>query len=379
MRIEELDYNLPRELIATAPVEPRDSARLLVCSRSDASRVEHRRVRDLPELLAAGDELVVNTTRVLRARFEALNLDTGGAAEGLYLADADPGDCPRWLVLIKARRHRAGRRFALLTRDGQQSDVVLTLVEKVSDDGVWLVDVAGAEGEPAPAVLERVGRTPLPPYIRGARRDRGEGEDDAHDRDVYQTVYASDGASPVAASGGGSAGGSVAAPTAGLHFTEDLLDRLRAMGVGRAEVTLHVGAGTFKPVEAARVEEHAIHSEWCRLGERSAGLLRARTSGGGPRVIAVGTTTARTLETFAGDAAMAAGAWRETDLMILPGHPWRGLDGLMTNFHLPRSTLLAMVGALFDGGVPRLVELYDEAVREGYRFFSYGDAMLILP
>ena len=375
MRIEELDYELPRELIATAPAEPRDSARLLVCSRSDTSRVEHRRVRELPEILSPGDELVVNTTRVLRARFEAVNLDTGGAGEGLYLSDAEGGaGGPRWLVLIKARRHRAGRRFALLDHAGAPSEVVLTLVERVSDDGVWLVDVSGAGGEPAPAVLERLGRTPLPPYIRGARRDRGEAHEDAHDRGVYQTVYASDDDVP-----GSLAGGSVAAPTAGLHFTGALLERLASAGVGRAEVTLHVGAGTFKPVEAERVEDHAIHSEWCRLGERAAALLRARASGPAARMIAVGTTSARTLETFAADGEPAARAWRETDLMILPGHAWRGLDGMMTNFHLPRSTLLAMVGALFVGGVPRLIGLYEEAIGEGDRFFSFGDAMLVLP
>ncbi len=371
MRTSELDFELPPELIATRACEPRDAARLLVCSRSDPSRVEHRRVRDLPALLAAGDTLVFNTSRVIPARLIGRNLDTGGRVEGLYLRDAEPeGGRPVWEALIKARRFRPGRRIELLDAGDRPSGVTLTLLERTGDEaGAWRVSVE-CEGAPAtPEILDRAGRTPLPPYIRSARRAAGLDVPDADDRARYQTVYAG-------------APGSIAAPTAGLHFTPALLDTLASEGVRRADVTLHVGPGTFKPVEAETLEDHPMHAELCSMG---AGAIRAvfgDGAGGGRagRVVAVGSTAARTIESYA--AAIGAGAPApaslETDLLIAPGYAWRRVDAIVTNFHLPRSTLLAMIAALFPGGIDRVRAIYDEAVREGYRFYSYGDAMLVL-
>jgi S-adenosylmethionine:tRNA ribosyltransferase-isomerase len=221
--------------------------------------------------------------------------------------------------------------------------------------------------------------TPLPPYILSARKERHESGDEAKDRATYQTVYAADRAQRA------DTPGSVAAPTAGLHFTPDLLERLAAAGVARSEVVLHVGAGTFKPVETERLEDHAMHAEWCSLAGAGPELFGPRPAGG--RLIAVGTTSARTLESFALEVEAGREAlpeWLSTRLLIAPGYRWRAADGMLTNFHLPRSTLLAMVGSLFDGasgsgGVARLKEIYAEAIRLEYRFFSFGDAMLILP
>ncbi len=375
MRTDELDFDLPRELIATRPVEPRDSSRLLVVSKSDPSRLEHRVFTDLPGLLDAGDTLVFNRSRVIPARFEGVNLATGGRVGGLYLRDDAPGadGRARWAALIKAKRSRAGGRIGLVDEAGAETGVVLELVEPCAAEGpgAWIVAVEGASVDAATA-LERAGRTPLPPYILSARRERHDDPGDAWDRAHYQTVYAGDEA------------GSVAAPTAGLHFTDRVFDGLAERGVGRREVVLHVGAGTFRPVEAERLEDHPMHSERCWLGTASELLPRR---GGDGRVIAVGSTSVRTLESAAGliEAGRAdeARGWFETDILIAPGYRWRAVDGMVTNFHLPRSTLIAMVAAALEwpgvDGVERVKAVYAEAVREGYRFFSFGDAMLILP
>lgn len=378
MRTDELDFELPRELIATAPVEPRDASRLLVVSRSDPSRLEHRAFTDLPGLLGAGDTLVFNRSRVIPARFEGVNLGTGGRVGGLYLRDDAAGSDgrARWAVLLKAKRSRAGGRIGLVDEAGGQTGLVLELVERCEAEGpgAWVVAVEGVTGG-ASAALDRAGRTPLPPYILSARRERGEDRPDAWDRDHYQTVFAGD---------AGEAG-SVAAPTAGLHFTPRVLDALEDRGVARREVVLHVGAGTFRPVETDRLEDHPMHAERCWLG--SASDLLPRRAGDG-RVIAVGSTSVRTLESagaMLGDPARAGDArgWFETDILIAPGYRWRAVDGMVTNFHLPRSTLIAMVAAALEApgvdGVARVKAVYAAAVREGYRFFSYGDAMLILP
>ncbi|MFG0306974.1 MAG: tRNA preQ1(34) S-adenosylmethionine ribosyltransferase-isomerase QueA [Phycisphaerales bacterium JB040] len=394
MRTELLDFDVPRELIATEPVSPRDAARLLVCSRSDASRVEHRLVRDLPELLARGDRLVFNTTRVLPARLLGENKETGGATEALFLDDLGPVEAggtgtgegaggwgARWRVMIKAKRARAGRTIALFDPSGEPTRIEMTLRERV--DGGWVVEVRDWAGESGSTLeaLERVGRTPLPPYIRGARKDRGVEHTDEEDRAWYQTAYAHEPAGMHPEQVGL---GSVAAPTAGLHFTPGLLERLGGLGVERSEVSLHVGAGTFQPIEADEVEGHDMHSEWCSLeasGRAALEQASARDRGEAVgRVIPVGSTSARTLESFAGAGRWEG--WLSTSLMIAPGYKWRVADGLLTNFHLPRSTLLAMVASLFgagEDGVARLRAVYDEAVRERYRFFSYGDAMLVLP
>ncbi|MDX2114236.1 MAG: tRNA preQ1(34) S-adenosylmethionine ribosyltransferase-isomerase QueA [Planctomycetota bacterium] len=365
--VEALDYELPGELIARAPVEPRDSARLLVVSRSDPRVMRHMTVRDLPEVLLAGDLLVMNRSAVLPARFMGRRADTGGRVEGLYVRSQ--GDL--WEVMLKAGSAvRPGLVVVLTGRDAGQAEYRLEIVER--HDQTWLGRVTSPEGAAVdgPTVLTAVGATPLPPYILAARKQRSEEIDDEQDRRWYQTVFArSDRA------------GSVAAPTAGLHFTGPLLERLAARGVGRAEVVLHVGPGTFKPVSEAFVEQHPMHSETCAVPGRTLRALDETRARGG-RVIAVGTTSVRTLESLPEGGGRLADeqelAW-ETDLLIAPGFGFRRVDGLMTNFHLPRSTLLALVGALFPDGVGRVLEIYREAIERRYRFFSYGDAMLILP
>ena len=368
MRTDELDYDLPPELIATSPCSPRDAARLLVCSRS-SDEIRHMRVRDLPGLLCAGDTLVFNTTSVVRARFVGRNLDTGGRVQGLYLRDSEPtpeGE-PCWIALLKARRFRPGRRVELVGHDGRPAGVTLRLIERSGEEaGAWRVAVEDAGGEPSAALLERAGLTPLPPYILSARRSQDLRVDDDTDRASYQTVLAD----PERA-------GSVAAPTAGLHFTPELLDALSRAGVERATVDLCVGAGTFKPVETERLEDHPMHAERCSMDERA----RRAVFGSAGRVVAVGSTSARTIESYA--PLIESGApippSLETDLLIAPGYAWKRVDALLTNFHLPRSTLLAMVSAMLPGGADRLREIYREAIDRGYRFYSYGDAMLVLP
>lgn len=286
---------------------------------------------------------------------------------GLWLGDAEREDTLAWHLFLKARRLREGKRFELLDRGDRPSGYVLQLIRRVSEDGVWKASVRGGRAT-TPEVLEAIGLTPLPPYIRGARARAGEFVAEEADRRAYQTVVATEAKdAPVL--------GSVAAPTAGLHFTRELLQAVDSRGVRRGEVVLQVGAGTFKPIESEFVEQHVMHREWCSLGE-------ARWAMDHPgRVVAVGSTSARTLESYgrAWRAGEQPGAWMETDLLIAPGYDWERVDGLMTNFHLPRSTLLAMVAAIVPGGVERLRALYAEAVMTGYRFYSYGDAMLIVP
>jgi S-adenosylmethionine:tRNA ribosyltransferase-isomerase len=393
LRTEDLDYPLPEELIATTPAEPRDSARLLVVSRSDPKRLEHRTVRELPEILSrspiGADLMVVNATRVLPARFMGVRSDTGGKAEGLYVENA-PGpsgvDAPEWIVLLKMRRMKPGVVVKLLSRDGTESGLQLTLIDRAGEDGAaWRVTVSPesnpiAPGTRAPGLLERIGLTPIPPYIRAARRDAHLEVADDRDRATYQTVYAND--------RGERAGcGSVAAPTAGLHFTPELLTRLANAGVARAEVTLDVGLGTFKSVETEYVEQHPMHAEWCSVPEETAkAITRLRDAGPSGRIIAIGTTAARTLESFASPEEMLSVGSKETRLLITPGYAFKHVDVLMTNFHLPKSTLMAMVAAMLVApgsnpghAIERLRSIYAEAVRERYRFYSYGDAMLILP
>lgn len=394
MRAEELDFNLPKELIATRPAEPRDSARLMVVRLKSGGDPGHHHVRDLPSLLSAGDLLALNDTRVLPARFEGTNLDTGGGVGGLWLRDAqqrereaasiaadEPG--PHWVVMIKARRHRPGRRVAIgPDQDGGRGDVVIVLRAPApegehgqAEAGAWIVSVENAAGESTSSLLGRAGMTPLPPYILTARRERGVQIDDALDRGRYQTVYAR--SDQQAEDGPPEAAGSVAAPTAGLHLTPELLQTLQSHGIDQARLTLHVAAGTFKPVESGTVEEHPMHAEWCRVPPAA----RDAIFGTDRRLIAVGTTSVRTIEAHAAlrDAGREPEGWFSTDLLIAPGYRWRRVEGLLTNFHLPRSTLLALVSAMLPGGIDQLRDLYRVAIERGYRFFSYGDAMLLLP
>ncbi len=370
LRTSELEYDLPEDRIAKEPVTPRDSARLMVVSRDDRRVRAHAAVRDLGTFLRAGDLLVFNTTRVLPARLVGEREDTGGKVEGLFLSSSHVAGEERWTVLLRAKQIRAGMRILLHDAAGKPGGVVLEALERhARETGGWVVRV---HSEVAGEELERVGRTPLPPYILRARQHAHLRVPEASDREQYQTVYAKE-------------PGSVAAPTAGLHFTPELLERLRAVGVERADVTLHVGTGTFKPIDAEVVEEHPMHSERCSMsGEAIRSVLHARTEG--RRVIAVGTTSARALESYAIEHEKIGGGEIErlpesieTRILITPGYRWRWVSGMMTNFHLPRSTLLAMVGSfLGDGeGVPALLELYREAIGREYRFYSYGDAMLV--
>jgi len=342
MRLDDLDYALPEELIAQVPLEPRDASRLLALPAAGGAP-RHLRFADLPELLAPGDLLVLNDSRVIPARLVGTK-ETGGRCEVLLVEPLE-GNGTRWRAMGQASK--ALRPGGRLDFGGLAAEV-----EAAEGEGFYALRFAlgGAELE---AALERVGRVPLPPYIR---REPSEA-----DSQRYQTVVAR-------------APGSVAAPTAGLHFTPALLERLAARGVSRAQVTLHVGPGTFLPVRAARLEDHRMHAErYLVPAETAAAYAAARARGG--RVIAVGTTSARALESASAGGGLREGAGR-TEIFIRPGHRFRAVDGLVTNFHLPRSTLLALVCAL--GGTERVLAAYREAVALRYRFFSYGDAMAVL-
>lgn len=344
LRTTDFDYELPARLIASRPSDRRDASRLLVLDRRSGA-VEDRTFPDLLSYLAPGDALALNDTRVFPARLVGRK-PTGAAAEVLLLRvlETDPSG-RTWEALV-----RPGGKL----KPGRAVEVAEGFVVRIEDstpEGGRIVRLEG-DGDPL-ALVERHGRVPLPPYI-----DR---EDDEEDRVRYQTVYAE-------------RTGSVAAPTAGLHFTPELLARADESGVEIVRLTLHVGVGTFRPVEADRPSDHVLHAERWELRPAAAERLNRVRAGGG-RVWAVGTTSARTLETAA-DAAgrfVAGRGW--TDLFIRPPHRFRGVDALLTNFHLPRSTLLMLVSAL--AGRERVLAAYRHAVREGYRFFSYGDAMLI--
>ncbi len=414
LRTSDLEYDLPPERIATVAAEPRDAAKLMVLKRSDESFCNIVTVADLPKYLGPSDLLVFNATRVIPARLVGRK-SSGGRVEGLYLG---PGPAevidgvPRrtWIVMLGASHLHAGNMVDLVASGGDgaggiarqgDSAVFLRLLRKDTiEPTAWVVMVEGSRDADL-AILERFGYTPLPPYIRKARERAGIQVEDREDRARYQTVYAQPelkgtgrgvGTGEMASGGGGSPGtlaASVAAPTAGLHFTPRLLDGLRSKGVQQAHVTLHVGTGTFKSVETEFVEEHPMHEEWCSINREAMGQIERARQGGG-RVIAVGTTAARTLESYA-RAVQDTGEMPEslsTRLLITPGYRWRWTDGLLTNFHLPRSTLLAMVGARLDSGeaghpagdgLERLKRAYAAALQQDFRFFSYGDAMLILP
>lgn len=346
MEVSDLEFELPEELIAQVPVEPRDASRLLVLARS-GGEPRHLRFADLPDLLSPGDLLVLNDSRVIPARLVGRK-ESGGRVEVLLvepLPVAAPGGPARWRAMAQASKSmRVGSR---LDFDGLAAEV-----EGVEGEGFYAIRFDRDEQSLA-RELERVGRVPLPPYVR---REPGDA-----DRVRYQTVVARH-------------PGSVAAPTAGLHFTPELLSRLDARGVAWTTVTLHVGPGTFLPVRARRLEEHRMHEERYEVTAGAAAAFEAARDRGG-RVVAVGTTAVRTLESSFVDGGLQAGTGR-TDIFIRPGHVFRAVDGLVTNFHLPRSTLLALVCAF--GGTPRILAAYGSAVAARYRFFSYGDAMTIL-
>jgi S-adenosylmethionine:tRNA ribosyltransferase-isomerase len=340
VRTDDFDYDLPPSFIAQHPAQPRDSSRLMVLDRATGS-IAHAVFRDLTSYLRTGDVLVVNETRVFPARLKARKQPHGGRVEILLLRRLEPR---RWEVIVGGRGLGLG---TVLQVEGGPRGVI----EGVGGGAVRQVRF----DEPISPLLDSIGGVPLPPYIREPLRNPSD----------YQTVFARQ-------------LGSAAAPTAGLHFTPSLLEAIEAAGVAVVRVLLHVGLDTFAPVEEGDPREHPIHREYCELNEATAETInRARRSGG--RVVAVGTTTVRTLETAARGAppgAAVAAFTGETDLLILPGHPFRAVDVLITNFHLPRSTLLMLVSAF--AGRERVLAAYASAKAEGYRFYSFGDAMLIL-
>ena len=330
MLVSELDYELPEDLIAQRPAEPRDASRLMVVDVG-RSTITHHTFRDLPNFLRPGDALVLNETKVIPARVE-VRKPTGGSVELLFLRGLDPDYDGSWEVLARpSKRLRPG---LVLSVGKEQVEL-----KKSLGDGHWIVS-----GIDLPGLLHRSGRMPLPPYIRPTPETE----------ERYQTVYARN-------------EGSAAAPTAGFHFTERVLGDAERAGAEIARITLHVGVGTFMPVRTERLEEHAMHAEHYSVpGEAAEAVRSAR------RVVAAGTTVARTLETFAATGELEG----ESELFVYPGYRWLAVDALLTNFHLPRSTLLAMVMSF--GGEELVREAYRTAVGERYRFYSFGDAMLLL-
>ena len=340
MYTSDFDYNLPPELIAQVPVEPRHNSRLFVLNRADAGYA-HRHFYDIVDYLHPHDLLVINETRVLRARLFAKKLPGGGKVEVLLLKKTAPAT---WEALVGGSGMKAGRQFEL--ENGLLGEVLEVL------DGSNRIVRFAAEVEPA---LEQVGNVPLPPYIHTSLPDP----------ERYQTVYARQ-------------PGSAAAPTAGLHFTSELFEKIEQLGVQVARVNLQVGLDTFAPVTEEQADEHRIHTEWCSLPQSTVDAIRQARQAGG-RVIAVGTTSVRTLESAAARAGESKG-WIDTfegptSLYILPGYSFHVVDAMITNFHLPKSTLMMLVSAF--AGRETILNAYAEAIREKYRFFSFGDAMFI--
>ena len=341
MRVDLFDFDLPPERIALRPARPRDSAKLLLV---EGSRVSDRQVVDLPNLLRPGDVLVFNDTKVIPAQLEGRR---GDARIGVTLHKRE-GVRSWWAFVRNAKRLRVGDRIDF------DADVAATALQR-ADDGSFLVQFEG--DEPVELLIERAGRMPLPPYIASRRAA------DEADLDDYQTVMARE-------------KGAVAAPTAALHFTPQLLEALDRGGVLRETLTLHVGAGTFLPVKAKDTSDHKMHSEWGRIESGTAERLNSARAAGG-RLIAVGTTSLRLVESAADESGQIHPFEGDTAIFITPGYRFKAIDGLMTNFHLPRSTLFMLVSALMGIGVMK--RAYGHAIDHGYRFYSYGDSSLLFP
>ena len=338
-------YDLPEELIAQTPADRRDGSRLMVLDRSKDAP-EHHVFSEIVDFLRPEDILVVNSSKVIPARLLGVTKKTGSPMELLLLKSLSPG---RWETLVRpGKRAKVGD--VLLFGDG----LLFVTVEEILPDGNRIVsfDYDRSLFKTDYELLDRIGELPLPPYIKKKQKDLSR----------YQTVYAKE-------------EGSAAAPTAGLHFTPELLDRIREKGVGYAEVTLHIGLGTFRPVKEARIADHLMHTEHFHIDESAADEINRRRAAGG-RVVAVGTTSCRVLESVADENGLVHATEGDTGIFIYPGYRFRAIDALITNFHLPESTLLMLVSAL--AGRERILEAYRIAVRERYRFFSFGDAMLIL-
>lgn len=341
MKTSDFNYELPPELIAQTPIQRRDASRLLVLDKNTGAW-QHRHFYDLPEYLRPGDCLILNNSRVLPARLLGHRLPGGGACEVLLLIDRGQ---KTWECLVRpGKRMRTGAKLSF-----GHGELTAEVVEELPG-GNRLVrfDYEGIFLE----VLEKLGKMPLPPYIK----------EELQDQERYQTVYSKE-------------VGSAAAPTAGLHFTKELLEKIREKGVNEAFVTLHVGLGTFRPVKAEEVTEHHMHSELCMMNAETAKMLNETKRSGG-RIICVGTTSCRTLESLVNDDGTFEAKSKWTDIFIYPGYTFKAMDGLITNFHLPESTLVMLVSAF--AGREHVLNAYEEAVKQRYRFFSFGDAMCIM-
>ncbi|NLM73252.1 MAG: tRNA preQ1(34) S-adenosylmethionine ribosyltransferase-isomerase QueA [Clostridiaceae bacterium] len=341
MNLKDFWYDLPERLIAQNPLEKRDMSRLLVVDRKKDA-FEHRLFKDLPEYLEPGDCIVINNTRVIPARLLGEKENSGGKIEFVLLKRIDQDV---WEVILKpGRRAKPGARFVF--GNGILKAEILEIVEEGNRIVKFYYDGVFEE------VLDKVGIVPLPPYIHATLEDK----------ERYQTVYSK-------------INGSAAAPTAGLHFTPELFEVLKQKGIKVAEVTLHVGLGTFRPVKTQNIHEHHMHKEYYSIGPEACAVIN-ETKEKGKRVVAVGTTSVRVLETVSGENGRISPASGETDIFIYPGYKFKMVDALITNFHLPESTLIMLVSAF--AGKDRIMEAYKEAISKEYRFFSFGDAMLIL-
>jgi S-adenosylmethionine:tRNA ribosyltransferase-isomerase len=356
MRVDQFDFDLPPERIALQPASPRDSARMLVVGPADA--LADRGVADLPDYLREGDALVVNDTKVIAARLEGLRV-RGEAVAHIEATLIKRLDGSRWRALVRpAKKLNVGERIRFGEDAESMACLLASLDAEVEDKGEGgEVTLAFAfHGAALDEAIERLGQPPLPPYIAARRAP------DEHDRRSYQTMFADH-------------AGAVAAPTAGLHFTDDLVARIEAKGVKIHRVTLHVGAGTFLPVKADDTDDHRMHAEWGHIDAATAAALnQARTRGG--RIIAVGTTSLRLLESAADESGRIAPFADETSIFITPGYRFRAVDAMITNFHLPRSTLFMLVAAF--SGLETMKRAYAHAIETGDRFYSYGDACLLL-
>jgi len=340
-RLEDFDYELPEELIAQHPLKQRDESRLLVYDRRTRT-IEHRIFRDVVDYLEAGDALVINDTKVIPARLIGYRADTGGKIEFLLLRRLE-GD--RWEIIERpGRRAQIGATFVF-----GNGELKARILEKTSQGGRIVEFIYDGIFE---EILDRLGQMPLPPYIK----------EKLDDKNRYQTVYAKN-------------DGSAAAPTAGLHFTNELLQRIEDKGVNIVHITLHVGLGTFRPVKEEDISKHQMHSEYYQVSQQAADVIND-THRAGHKVFAVGTTCVRTLETVTDQQGITHAQEGWTDIFIYPGYRFKVVDALITNFHLPKSTLLMLVSAF--AGRDEMLSVYQEAVRQRYRFFSFGDAMLIL-
>ncbi len=345
LNVDDFDYEMPEELIANTPLKKRDISRLMILERNNKS-ISHSYFNQLPIYLQRGDVLVLNNTKVIPARLFGTRKDTGGKVEVVLLYPVDDDSKKSWETLVKpGKKARIG--YELIFGEG----ILKGKIVDITDEGTRLIEF-DYEGTSFNEILDKLGKIPLPPYIKK----------ELEEPDRYQTVYAKN-------------EGSVAAPTAGLHFTQELLEELSSKGVQVLELTLHVGLGTFRPVQTEKIEDHKMHSEFYRLDDKTAKIINEVKAKGESKIVAVGTTVVRTLETCANRDGLLEPQKGWTDLFIYPGYEFKVIDAMITNFHLPKSTLLMLVSAFADRDF--IMKAYQEAVEKKYRFYSFGDAMFI--